>query len=113
MAYADPEPSPLGVTPCRTGAERGKVWVVSCAARDRLRDVPPPGESRPPAEGPVSWTQFRGVVSPDGRLYIPSNDAVLTAGPAGDESGGRKCPPRRLVYGNRERELGLDRRETG
>ena len=71
------------------GVERGKVWAALRATTSgRLRDVPTPGETRPGGEGPAVWIRWG----------------------AWNRGGNATGSPVEL---NRERELGLDRRETG
>jgi hypothetical protein len=70
------------------------VWAVS--QRDRLRDVPLPPETAPASEGPAAWIS-RGAI--ETWEEMPESSLVELCG---------KAEP-----WNRERELGLDRRETG
>ena len=87
---------PSRAVPERSGieayVERGKVWVaLRTSPSGRLRDVPTPRETEPGREGP----------------------AVQIARGAYMEAGGGNAPGEPGRFVNRERELGLDRRETG
>ena len=88
--------------------ERGKVWVALPSAAGCLRDVPVPRETVPGGEGPAVWI-FQGASEP--------REEMLGASPVVDHA--ERGWWRRSVVtfawsrSNRERELGLDRRETG
>ena len=72
----------------------------------RLRDVPNPWETVPEGEAPA-------VADPlGGEWGMRGSRSEGRPGPA-PASSGRKFPERARYRMNRERELGLDRRETG
>jgi hypothetical protein len=66
------------------------VWVA-LGKPGRLRDVPAPRETEPVCEGPAVQINAGGVGDHGGNALIESSGS----------------------HANRERELGLDRRETG
>ena len=77
------------------------MWVV-WSSPDCLRDVPIPWETMPGREGPA------------GRAYGGAYIRAIRGNAYGEPG----IPPREVKYlpgglMNRERELGLDRRETG
>jgi hypothetical protein len=90
------------VIPRATRVTRGKVSVrlsifIKTVAESGLK-----GRATPARKGALCWSTCSAKVRGDRDLaFMP------------DESRGRKWPRRGSVSRNRERELGLDRRETG
>jgi hypothetical protein len=69
---------------------------VGGSLEDRLRDVPAPRETVSRGEGPAAWIHGRASELQE---EMPVASSVLDV--------------RKAYFANRERELGLDRRETG